>query len=55
MKATLRDAKGGYIVAKVARSTSFSLERLSKDKTVSKGRERYIKDVSAKALSSISI
>jgi hypothetical protein len=42
------------IVAKIARSVSFSSERLSDKKQVSKDRERYIKKVSTKALLDIS-
>lgn len=53
MKATKNDTKNKSAVAKVARSVSFSSERLSEKKSVSKDRERYIKSVSAKALSAI--
>lgn len=54
MKTARKDMKNENVVVKVAQSVSFSSERLSKEKVVSKGRESYIKSVSAKALSSIS-
>ncbi|WP_428242324.1 hypothetical protein [Gynuella sp.] len=54
MKAAKKDTKNKSAVTKVAISVSFSSDRLSGKKTVSKDRERYIKNVSAKALSAIS-
>lgn len=54
MKTAKKDTKHKSAVAKVANSVSFSSTCLSEKKTVSKDRERHIKYVSAKALSSIS-
>lgn len=53
MKAANKDTKNKGVVAKVARSVSFSSERLSDKRQVSKDRERYIRNVSAKALTAI--
>lgn len=54
MKTASKDVKNKSAVAKVARSVSFSSKSLSEKKTVSKDRERYVKNVSAEALSAIS-
>ncbi len=53
MKASKSDANKKSAISKVARSVSFSSDNLSSKKTVSKDRERYIRDVSAKALSAV--
>lgn len=54
MKAAKKNAQNENALAKVARSVSFSSDRLSNKRTVSKDRERYIKRVSAQALSAVS-
>lgn len=54
MKAAKDGTKKKGAVAKVARSVSFSSKNLSGKKAVSKDRERYVKSVSAEALSAIS-
>lgn len=54
MKSAKNDTKNKSTISKVANSVSFSSDRLSDKKTVSKDRERYIKSVSAKALTAIS-
>ncbi|WP_179888040.1 MULTISPECIES: hypothetical protein [unclassified Marinobacter] len=54
MKAAKKELKNNSIVTKVTRSVSFSSDRLSNRKIVSKDRERYIKRLSTQALSAVS-
>ena len=54
MKTVCREAKNKITLTKIARSVSFSSKSLSEKKAVSKDRERYVKNISAEALSAIS-
>lgn len=49
-KAPKKNTKSEDVVVKVARAVSFDLDRPSVERKISKDRERYIKNISRKAL-----